>query len=72
MYHLTIVQYFDSNESLHLMLCNMEKINRGGGFGLQVPADYIFCETSKAIEWIRKKLHEIDKAVDMQVQKYLQ
>ena len=42
-------------------------MNRGGGFGLEVPVDYIFYGNEKAIKWLVSRISSIDKALDEQL-----
>ena len=37
-----------------------KKINRGVGYGLEIPADYIFYGNEKAIQWAKRTLDGID------------
>ena len=37
-----------------------KRINRGVGYGLEIPADYIFCGNGKAIQWAKRTLDGID------------
>ena len=36
-----------------------KRVNRGGGYGLEIPAKYTFLGLNKAIEWIEKRVTEI-------------
>ena len=33
-----------------------KRINRGVGYGLEIPAEYIFYENEKAIQWVNRTL----------------
>ena len=50
----------------HRIRCRVtgERINRGGGYGLEIPADYIFLGDAKAIRWISGRISSIDKDLD--------
>ena len=37
-----------------------KKINGGVGYGLEIPADYIFYGNEKAIQWAKRTLDGID------------
>ena len=42
-------------------MCVEEKIiNRGAGYGLEIPAEYIFYGNEKAIQWAKRILDGID------------
>ena len=36
------------------------RINRGVGYGLEIPAEYIFYGNEKAIQWAKKTLYSVD------------
>ena len=36
------------------------KINRGVGYGLEIPVEYIFSGNEKAIQWAKRKLDGVD------------
>ena len=36
-----------------------KRVNRGGGYGLEIPVKYTFLGPNKAIEWIEKRVTEI-------------
>ena len=37
-----------------------KRINRGAGYGLEIPAEYISYGNEKAIQWIKKTLDGVD------------
>ena len=57
----------------HHIRCRVtgKRVNRGGGFGLEVPVDYIFLGDKKAIKWLASRISSIDKALDEQLKKCL-
>ena len=57
----------------HHIRCRVtgKRVNRGGGFGLEVPVDYIFFGDKKAIKWLASRISSIDKALDEQLKKCL-
>lgn len=42
----------------HLLVISMscKRVNRGGGYGLEVPCNYCLTGQKKAIEWVKKKI----------------
>ena len=36
-----------------------ERINRGGGYGLEIPVSYHFYGHEKSINWVKNRLEEI-------------
>ena len=47
------------------------KINRGVGYGLEIPVEYIFSGNEKAIQWAKRKLDGVDWKVKKKVSRYL-
>ena len=45
-----------------------KRVNRGGGYGLEIPVKYTFLGPNKAIEWIEKRVTEIISAVVMKTE----
>ena len=45
-----------------------KRVNRGGGYDLEIPVNYIFLEPNKAIEWIEKRVTEIISDVVMKTE----
>ena len=48
-----------------------KRVNRGRGYGLQIPVKYTFLGPNKAIEWIEKRVTEIISEVVMKIEHYL-
>ena len=46
----------------------MRRVNRGGGYGLEIPVKYTFLGPNKAIEWIEKRGTEIISEVVMKTE----
>ena len=38
-----------------------KRINRGGGYGLEIPANFYFNGPEKAINWLKNKINKIEK-----------
>ena len=45
-----------------------KRVNRGGGYGLEIPVKYTFLGPNKAIEWIEKRATEIISEVVMKTE----
>ena len=45
-----------------------KRVNRGGGYGLEIPVKYTFLGPNKAIEWIEKRVTEIISEVVMKTE----
>ena len=62
---------------LSLPHCSIEvedvgkRINRGGGYGLEIPVQYHFFAPAKTIDWLKKKLETVEKELDCNVSKCL-
>ena len=48
--------------------CEVKRVNRGGGYGLEIPVKYTFLGPNKAIEWIEKRVAEIISEVVMKTE----
>ena len=48
-----------------------KRVNRGSGYGLEIPVKFIFQGTSRAINWIRKRISEVDDGVQAKVDRCL-
>ena len=46
---------------------NGKRINRGVGYGLKLPAEYIFYGNEKAIQWAKRTLDGVDENVKKKV-----
>ena len=44
-----------------------KRINRGVGYGLEIPAEYIFYENEKAIQWVNRTLDGVGGNVKKKV-----
>ena len=55
--HLQCHQVLHPNSKLS---CKVKRkiLNRGAGYGLEIPIIYTFSGHEKAIEWIKSKIHE--------------
>ena len=53
----------------HSIRCRVtrQRVNRGAGFGLEVPADYIFYGNAKAIGWLSARIASVDKELNKKV-----
>ena len=41
-----------------------KRINRGAGYGLEIPAEYVFYGNEEAFQWVKKNLDNIDVNVN--------
>ena len=48
-----------SNHSI-IVCVKRKRINRGVGYGLEFPVEYIFCGNEKAIQWAKRTLDAVD------------
>ena len=48
-----------------------KRLNRGGGYGLEIPVIYHFHGHEKVVNWAVKKLEAIQSQIDCQVSKCL-
>ena len=37
-----------------------KRINRGVGYGLEIPAEYLFYGNERGIQWVKRTLDDID------------
>ena len=49
------------------VLVTGKRINRGAGYGLEIPVDYVFNGNEKALQWAKKNLDDIDERVNKKV-----
>ena len=49
------------------MLVTEKRINRGAGYGLEIPVEYVFNGNEKALQWAKKNLDNIDANVNKKV-----
>ena len=49
------------------MLVTGKRINRGAGYGLEIPVDCVFNGNEKALQWAKKNLDDIDERVNKKV-----
>ena len=49
------------------MLVTGKRINRGSGYGLEIPVEYVFNDNEKALQWAKKNLDNIDTNVNKKV-----
>ena len=48
-----------------------KRINCGVGYGVEIPAEYIFYGNEKAIQWIKRTLDGVEGNVKKKVLRYL-
>ena len=46
-----------------------KRVNRGAGFGLEIPVNYIFYGNSRVIFWLEKTLNKLEKALSAKIEK---
>ena len=44
-----------------------KRINRGAGYGLEIPVEYVFNGNEKALQWAKKNLDNVDANVNKKV-----
>ena len=44
-------------------------VNRGAGYGVEIPEEYAFIGLQKAVEWVQKTVKKILKRVDMKTKR---
>ena len=49
------------------VLVTGKRINRGTGYGLEIPVEYVFNGNEKALQWAKKNLDNIDANVNKKV-----
>ena len=49
------------------VLVTGKRINRGAGYGLEIPVDCVFNGNEKALQWAKKNLDDIDERVNKKV-----
>ena len=48
-----------------------KRINRGAGYDLEIPVEYVFNGNEKALQWAKKNLYNIDANINKKVGKCL-
>ena len=48
-----------------------KRVNRGAGYGLEIPAEYTFVGNEKVIEWLKKGIAKVDRNMEEKVSKCL-
>ena len=48
-----------------------KRVNRGVGYGLEIPAEYTFVGNEKVIEWLKKAIAKVDRNMEEKVSKCL-
>ena len=48
-----------------------KRVNRGNGYGLEIPFRYHFLGSAKAINWLKKKLETVEKKLGCNVSECL-
>ena len=48
-----------------------KRINCGVGYGVEIPAEYIFYGNEKAVQWIKRTLDGVEGNVKKKVLRYL-
>ena len=49
------------------VLCSLA--NRGAGYGLEIPVCFIFQGHTKCVAWTKKKINNVDKAIEARFKK---
>ena len=45
-----------------------KRVNRGAGFGLEIPVDYNFYGDSRITTWLKKGLEKLDNSLNVNVE----
>ena len=56
------------NHQIHVTVTR-KRVNRGAGFGLEIPVNYIFYGNSRVIFWLEKNLNKLEKALSAKIEK---
>ena len=48
-----------------------KRVNRGAGYGLEIPVQYIFVSAEKTVEWAEKHIKKVFENVNKKVIKFL-
>ena len=48
-----------------------KSVNRGAGYGLEIPVEYTFVGNEKVIEWLKKAIAKVDRNMEEKVSKCL-
>ena len=46
-----------------------KRVNRGAGYGLEIPVQYRFTDAEKAVEWAKKNIKKVFKNINKKVNK---
>ena len=46
-----------------------KRVNRGAGYGLEIPVQYRFIGTKKAVEWAEKRIQKVLENIDKKFSK---
>ena len=47
-----------------------KRVNRGSGYGLEIPVKYRYYGQEKVIQWLAKKLETVKKELECKISKY--
>ena len=56
-----------SNHQVRVVVTG-KRVNRGVGFVLEIPVDYIFCGDSRVITWFKEALEKLDQSLNVKVE----
>ena len=48
-----------------------KRVNRGSGYGLEIPVKYWYYDQEKLIQWLAKKLEAVKKELECKISKCL-
>ena len=48
-----------------------KRVNRGAGYGLEIPVQYRFIGAEKAVEWAKKNIKKVFENINKKVNKYV-
>ena len=48
-----------------------KRVNRGAGYGFEIPVCFIFQGHVKGIAWVKKKIKDAEKMVQSRIEKYI-
>ena len=64
LYSLTFKKIFSLPNHTISVLVAGKRINRGAGYGLEIPVEYVFNGNERALQWAKKTLDNIDANVN--------
>ena len=67
LYSLSFKKFLSLPNHTIRVLVTGNRMNRGAGYGLEIPVEYVFNGNEKALQWAKKNLDNIDERVNKKV-----